>query len=104
MRLVTFDTPTLPPRAGLLVADGVIDIRETEPILPDSVRAILAGGEPCLKAVARLAGARPLSGVHLLPPVPDPQKIICVGQNYRDHCREQNVPIPESPIIFAKFI
>src|ERR1041384_2349204 len=104
MRLVTFDTATLSPRAGLLVGDGVIDIRATDPTLPDSVRAILAGGDACLNAVARLADARPLSGVHLHPPVPDPQKIICIGQNYRDHCLEQNAPIPKSPIVFAKTI
>ena len=103
MRLVTFDTATLSPRAGLLVGDGVIDIRATDPTLPDSVCAILAGGDACLNAVARLADARPLSGVHLHPPVPGPQKIICIGQNYRDHCLEQNAPIPKSPIVFAKF-
>jgi acylpyruvate hydrolase len=43
------------------------------------------------------------SRARFLPPVPDPQKIICIGQNYIDHCREQNAPIPKSPIIFAKF-
>ncbi len=42
-------------------------------------------------------------GATLLPPVGDPQKIICIGQNYRDHCLEQNQPFPEWPIIFAKF-
>lgn len=46
---------------------------------------------------------RPLSSVHLLAPVGDPGKIICVGQNYRDHCAEQDQPIPESAIIFSKY-
>lgn len=46
----------------------------------------------------------PLSAAQLLPPIPNPQKIICVGQNYRDHCAEQNVPIPHRPIIFTKFV
>lgn len=41
--------------------------------------------------------------IRLLPPIPDPEKIVCIGQNYRDHCKEQNAPIPKSPIIFAKF-
>lgn len=45
----------------------------------------------------------PLAGLTLLPPVGDPQKIICIGQNYRDHCAEQNQPLPERAIIFSKF-
>jgi 2-keto-4-pentenoate hydratase/2-oxohepta-3-ene-1,7-dioic acid hydratase in catechol pathway len=45
----------------------------------------------------------PASSAALLCPVPDPQKIICIGQNYRDHCEEQNQPLPERAIIFAKF-
>ncbi len=45
----------------------------------------------------------PLSEVKLEAPLSNPAKIICVGQNYYDHCREQNVPIPERPILFSKF-
>ena len=41
--------------------------------------------------------------VKLLAPVPVPTKIVCIGLNYRDHCEENNKPIPERPIIFAKF-
>ncbi len=36
-------------------------------------------------------------------PIYDPQKLICVGLNYVDHCTEQNVPVPEEPVIFSKF-
>ena len=36
-------------------------------------------------------------------PIYDPQKLICVGMNYRDHCLEQNMPVPTEPIIFSKF-
>jgi 2-keto-4-pentenoate hydratase/2-oxohepta-3-ene-1,7-dioic acid hydratase in catechol pathway len=41
--------------------------------------------------------------VKLTAPIPNPQKVVAIGQNYRDHCAEQGVPIPERPIIFAKF-
>ena len=47
--------------------------------------------------------AVPLADVELAPPIPDPQKIICIGQNYIDHCREQGVDPPKSPIFFTKF-
>ncbi len=39
----------------------------------------------------------------LLAPVPDPQKIICIGLNYRDHAAESGVPAPEEPILFSKY-
>jgi 2-keto-4-pentenoate hydratase/2-oxohepta-3-ene-1,7-dioic acid hydratase in catechol pathway len=32
-----------------------------------------------------------------------PQKIICVGLNYRDHAEEQGVELPERPLLFAKW-
>lgn len=45
----------------------------------------------------------PVTGVKYGPPVPHPPKILCIGQNYVDHCREQNVPLPEIPELFCKF-
>jgi 2-keto-4-pentenoate hydratase/2-oxohepta-3-ene-1,7-dioic acid hydratase in catechol pathway len=42
-------------------------------------------------------------GLSLMAPVPNPSKIVAIGLNYRDHAREQGAPIPERPIIFAKF-
>jgi 2-keto-4-pentenoate hydratase/2-oxohepta-3-ene-1,7-dioic acid hydratase in catechol pathway len=32
-----------------------------------------------------------------------PPKIVCIGLNYRDHAAESNLPIPETPTVFAKF-
>jgi acylpyruvate hydrolase len=40
--------------------------------------------------------------VHILPPVPVPPKIICLGLNYRDHAEEARVPLPERPLLFSK--
>ncbi|NWU49857.1 FAHD2 protein, partial [Dromas ardeola] len=45
----------------------------------------------------------PRGTVRLLAPVGDPQKVIAVGLNYHDHCREQGVSVPKEPIIFSKF-
>jgi len=41
--------------------------------------------------------------VRLAAPLPHPGKIICIGLNYHDHCREQNVAPPAHPMLFAKF-
>jgi len=39
----------------------------------------------------------------LLPPVPTPEKVICIGLNYRDHAIETGADIPEEPVVFCKF-
>ncbi|WP_420821396.1 fumarylacetoacetate hydrolase family protein [Rubripirellula obstinata] len=39
----------------------------------------------------------------LLPPVPTPEKIICIGLNYRDHAIETGSEIPTLPVVFSKF-
>ena len=36
-------------------------------------------------------------------PITDPQKIICIGLNYRDHAEESGQDIPTAPMWFAKF-
>lgn len=41
--------------------------------------------------------------VHFGPVVSKPQKVICVGLNYRRHAREANLPIPSEPLLFGKF-
>ncbi len=40
--------------------------------------------------------------VRILPPVPVPPKIVCLGLNYRDHAEEARVPRPERPQLFSK--
>jgi 2-keto-4-pentenoate hydratase/2-oxohepta-3-ene-1,7-dioic acid hydratase in catechol pathway len=44
-----------------------------------------------------------LDEVELLNPVGRPGKIVCIGLNYLDHCRETNTPPPDKPVIFTKF-
>ncbi len=44
-----------------------------------------------------------LQEVKLLAPFMRPSKIIAIGLNYWDHCREQNVRPPDRPIVFTKF-
>ena len=46
--------------------------------------------------------SNPLSRISLLPPIPCPPKIICLGLNYFDHAAETKSPVPDEPIIFLK--
>lgn len=43
------------------------------------------------------------SDVVIHAPLSNPGKVVCVGLNYMDHCREQNVEAPEKPLIFSKW-
>lgn len=53
--------------------------------------------------VARERGAIATSDLRIVAPIPRPGKIIGVGLNYRDHAAESGQPVPEEPILFAKF-
>ena len=55
------------------------------------------------KAQAAKKNIFPKGSFALKAPICDPQKVICIGMNYVDHCTEQNLPVPEEPIIFSKF-
>ena len=47
--------------------------------------------------------AGPSTGLDYAPVVPKPDKIICVGLNYRAHILEMGRELPEHPTLFAKF-
>jgi 2-keto-4-pentenoate hydratase/2-oxohepta-3-ene-1,7-dioic acid hydratase in catechol pathway len=68
---------------------------------------VAAGEEVWAQAKSRFASSGlseiPISEAKLLAPLPNPGKIIAIGLNYMDHCREQNIPVPERPLVFAKF-
>jgi 2-keto-4-pentenoate hydratase/2-oxohepta-3-ene-1,7-dioic acid hydratase in catechol pathway len=104
MRLVTFRSPR-GPRVGLLSGDSVVDAWDAlgEPERA-GLRELLA--EDRVEELARIDAdelGEPLAGVALLPPVPDPEKIVCMGLNYRSHAEEAGLEPPRSPTIFAKF-
>ena len=76
-----------------------------------SVRALLQQGQQALKEVFAWAkpqfearsGLLSLDALELGPPVPDPDKIICLGVNYREHAAEAQQELPAVPMFFAKF-
>jgi 2-keto-4-pentenoate hydratase/2-oxohepta-3-ene-1,7-dioic acid hydratase in catechol pathway len=107
MRLATIQTPT-GPRAATQVGDHFVDLNATDPGLPTCVKALLAASA-AVKAAAATASQDPnavkyaANAVKLLPPVPNPGKILCVGLNYRDHAIEGGKAIPTEPVLFAKY-
>ncbi|KAJ6658727.1 hypothetical protein lerEdw1_019887 [Lerista edwardsae] len=111
MRLVQFQAKgsAAEPRMGLEEEDGgdVIDLNAFDSSLPRTMRDFLEEGATALTAAKRALETRqhvvPRADVTLLAPITNPNKVICVGMNYVDHCLEQNVKIPKEPIIFSKF-
>ncbi len=107
MRLATILT-SAGPRAALFQDDFYFDLHATDPDLPPRLRDLLDAGPAHFHAAAAVpdspkAASYPQGSVKLLAPIPDPQKIICVGLNYRDHAEESGAPIPREPILFSKF-
>src|SRR4051794_6748644 len=92
MKLVTYDAGA-GTRAGIQTDDGIFDAGYA------TVGELLRAG--ALDGLA--ASGDPVQGARLLAPVTDPEKIICIGLNYRSHAEEQGAEPPETPTIFAKY-
>ncbi len=103
MRLVTYRT-TSEERAGVQTADGVVDAAEVLGTDRIGVSELIAANRvEELAASLTAADVEPATVLRLLPPVPDPDKIICIGLNYRSHAAEAGIDPPAEPTFFAKF-
>jgi 2-keto-4-pentenoate hydratase/2-oxohepta-3-ene-1,7-dioic acid hydratase in catechol pathway len=79
-------------RHGYLTDAGIVDLG------PGDVMAVIRNGiETADGPIVEM------DGVRLLAPVGEPGKIVCIGLNYHDHCREQHIDPPAYPRLFGKF-
>jgi acylpyruvate hydrolase len=106
MRLVTYDAGD-GGRAGMVVDGRVVDAWSAlgEPHR-EGLRELIARGRiDDLRARIGDTGApsHPPSAVKLLAPIPDPEKIICIGLNYVKHAEEGRQELPTTPIMFGKW-
>ncbi len=106
MRLLTYDDGS-GPQAGVQIGGGIVPVAALG-APTDSVRGLLhALDADGLAELGRRAGEADgqlaLADVRLLAPVPDAEKIVCLGLNYRDHAAEAGQEIPQAPMWFAKF-
>lgn len=99
-------------RLGLMLEGKVYDLADVSSLMAVSLPATLQQAMSAPRgyydqAIGTLgqspALAVPEKEVVFLPCVPNPQKIICIGLNYRDHAAETGVQIPEEPVVFSKF-
>ncbi|WP_336773503.1 fumarylacetoacetate hydrolase family protein [Paenibacillus sp. MMO-58] len=107
-------------KLGVKTDLGVLDVSSSARELgmagkvPTDVHSVIAEGKPAVEALGNLA-EKTSSAAHLSPYwleadslnygpcVTNPQKIICIGLNYRRHAEETNATIPDYPILFNKF-
>lgn len=107
MRLISFESGGK-PAVGIVSGDTVTDLSSAAPDLPTDMREFIAAGQSALDAAATAAQSAPdtakrqLNDVKLLPVVPDPGKVICLGLNYADHAAEGGHDLPTYPSLFLR--
>ncbi|MGA9672342.1 MAG: fumarylacetoacetate hydrolase family protein [Terracidiphilus sp.] len=104
MRIANFETQGIP---GIAADEGTgwHGLTQRDSGFPGTLPDLIAQGADLL-LVGTSLGQSPevdLNAVHLLPPVPVPPKILCVGLNYDDHLEESGLKKPAYPELFARF-
>lgn len=83
-----------------------VSLSHFDPSIPNSIREVLQqtnGIQKCQAAFNKGVQTALREEGALMAPIPDPQKVLCIGLNYRDHAAESNMDIPEEPVCFGKF-
>ena len=105
MRLATFRAGE-EAHVGVHAGDELVDLARAAPDLPRTLVGILAAdGLDRARQAAERAGAearRPYDTAELLPPIPNPGKILCLGLNYLDHAAESAMEKPAAPNVFMR--
>ncbi len=123
MRLVSYGVDGA-LRAGILFDDMVVDadaaaqatglvgidtqarwtsLRQFFALDVDGLRRIDTAARALVAEQTMPEHVRLLADVRLSPPILDPEKIICLGLNYREHAAEAHLETPVAPMLFAKF-
>ncbi len=97
MRLISFARPDGTASWGIVDRDDVVDCSDIAPTLRT---ALDAGTVPVRPPDA---DRFPLTEITFLPPIPDPEKIICIGLNYLTHIKEGGRDVPKKPTIFTRW-
>jgi acylpyruvate hydrolase len=114
-------------RAGCIVGENVVDLNKAyvqllkakgypraeqlaAALVPSNTIELIEGGEKSFEEAYKAVDFALANGivinrsdVKIEAPILKPNKIICVGHNYREHILEMKRELPEYPVIFAKF-
>lgn len=89
---------------GFVLGQNVHDVGGQWSKQYPTLRAAIAAGAAngTAQELERAVPIYPLSNVKFLPPITDPEKIICIGRNYAAHAAEASVSVPEHPSVFMR--
>ena len=101
-------------RPGIALADdrggmrglSLLDAASAVPVLSNGIPGLLGADASDLSAACERLRAAPLldaDTITVLPPLPAPGKIICIGLNYADHSAESGFAVPTYPTVFGRF-
>ena len=93
-------------KTGLAALKGDKLFSKMDDRSPYDLTSLLAAGDDALKSAydQMLAGEEiDATGIEYLPPFATPEKIICVGLNYKDHAAESGFQAPSYPALFSRF-
>jgi len=116
MKLVTF-IKNSEQNLGVKIQEGIIDVKSALEVYPNPdvavhIMELIEGGEDALQRFKAYIKTLPIENVDYIiseenlewgPCITDPEKIICVGLNYRKHADETKASYPEVPVLFNKF-
>ena len=89
---------------GVVIGDGVVTLNERLGGRYASLRDALAGGAlvEIRKAAAGAKADHRLADIKWRPAIPNPEKILCAGINYRSHAAETGRELPKQPSMFIR--
>lgn len=103
---------------GVKIENGIIDLEEALKVSPNNqvhtnIMEVIAAGQEVISVIEDYITNLPTENnpnyiineeeVEWGPCVTQPNKIICVGLNYRKHADETKSPYPKEPVLFSKF-
>ena len=97
MRFLSFLTPDGRATWGARTDNGIVDLSAVAPTLREAIASNL------LSSASLEGKVYAEADIKFLPVIPDPEKILCVGLNYRSHIKETGRDMPTKPSIFTRF-
>lgn len=102
MKALSFKIEGKPSYGALIentVHEATVDFRQRFPDL----RAVLTANAISELADNLATDSPPADSIAFLPTIPNPDKLICVGVNYRPHAEEMGREAPAQPLVFVRF-
>ena len=106
MKFLAFQNQSQQTGLAIETASGFKGLLESHTNYPGNLQHLIEQGAGALHAAAQTLATGDIideAAVRYLPPLSSPEKIVCVGLNYRDHAAETGFEPPTFPTLFARY-